>query len=278
MSHARRVSRLVMPQITRGAVPWILVSVLGLSCSERENERFDGQPNEEPYPAVVHRGTMQTDPVRPTVTDKWIETVPPEVLSIVEESDFQHVETVRMQCRSETLVRALDNLLIIADLWTVYGFTPEYKVVMNADGFHVTDSTGLRGAVELVYEDEGTRVYHAIGRLDHWAVPAFNEGDAVFALQFVEDGQQTTAQVAVYLKAGGDLAGALVEVVKPILKTRVQNRLLLNVEDLNRILYSIQADPEAVYSRLSNSSIHEFIEGREEEFRRIFVEGAAAMP
>jgi hypothetical protein len=105
---------------------------------------------------------------------------------------------------------------------------------------------------------KGRYTYLTRGKLDHWAVPAFNEGTAVFDMEIISSASTTQVKVDVFLMPESRFAEAVAWVLSPIIKARVENRVTLNLQDVSSILKDIAEEPEEVAKRLKQPLRKEF--------------------
>ncbi len=169
-----------------------------------------------------------------------------------DEATISYAGRYEVPCTHSLLGGALDHLLVMGALWAAYGYAPTYKVssLGESGAVHVEDPTGIVGVVWPVVKADGRRVYLAEGKLDHWAVPALNAGTAVFEMETVPDGVTTQVVLRVFVKPESRIAGAVLWMLSPAVRARIENRITLNLGDVGKILQDIEHTPRAVASRL----------------------------
>lgn len=162
------------------------------------------------------------------------------------------------QCSEATWERILDEPLLMGRLWEAYGYAPAYKFSARGDTLHVDDPTGLKGDVLLVSRAPGARTYVVLGQLDHWAVPFFNEGIAVFVLTSQPAEDQICGDLKVYVRASSTVGNLLLQLGRPLLAKHIDNRITLNLQDGRRIVERIAADPAQVAALLRGPEAERF--------------------
>ena len=181
-----------------------------------------------------------------------------QVQQVVSESDFTYVTSFTWHCSQKTWKQLIDHPLLMAQLWQAYGYAPPYRVSSRSDTIHVDDPTGLVGKVLTVGKTATKQTYLVLGKLDHWAVPFFNQGTAVFELHSRFEKKKISGDLTVYIKANSTIAGMVLEAGKPLLSSHVDNRISLNLQDLRRIVEAIETQPEAVAAKLSGEAGAQF--------------------
>jgi len=146
-------------------------------------------------------------------------------------------------CSRTTWTKAVDNPLIMGGLWAAYGFAPAYSVMRKDGVLEVRDPTGLAGTISTFRGRSGERIYVCDGRLDHWAVPFFNEGEAVFVLSAEAVRDSTHGKVEVYVWAASGIGNAVLELGEVILRKHIDNRVTLNLQDARKIVETIESSP-----------------------------------
>lgn len=171
----------------------------------------------------------------------------------------------QIKCPLAVVEKALDHPALMGALWDVYGYAPAYKItgLEQPGAVHIDDPTGIVGELWPYKRDGPRRIYIAQGKLDHWAVPSFNGGLAVFELETTGKGDFTAIKVKVFIEPESGFAGALLSVLEPLVIKHVDNRVTLNLEDAAKIMEAISQEPEAVADRLEAA-------GLQREFSRIF--------
>ena len=95
--------------------------------------------------------------------------------------------------------------------------------------------------------------YLVDGRLNHWAVPFFNEASAVFLLKSDFAQGKIVANLQVYIRAGSTVGSLVLQAAKPLLVKHVDNRVTLNLQDVRKIVEELDTSPDRVASRLSGA-------------------------
>ena len=163
-------------------------------------------------------------------------------------------------CPPALVETALQNPLTMGALWAAYRYTPAYKVsALDEPGaVHVKDPTGLIGDVWPVNDQDHQFVYLAEGTVNHWAVPALNEGTAVFDIDLAATSGGTQVTVTVSLQPESRLARAALWAIYPFVRDRIENRMTHNFRDLARLLEAISTKPDKVGRRLTETARRDF--------------------
>lgn|GEM_PF-2502877 len=177
---------------------------------------------------------------------------------LVDEADVTYVTRFTWSCSPSTWDRILSNPLLMGALWKAYGFAPAYDITARGDTLHVEDPTGLIGDAFRLHRNTGEVAYLVDGRLNHWAVPFFNEASAVFILKSHFAQGKVVANLQVYLRAGSTVGSLVLQAAKPLLAKHVDNRVTLNLQDVRKIVEEIDTSPARVASRLSGKSLEQF--------------------
>lgn len=158
----------------------------------------------------------------------------------------------QIACQPEIVAQAIDHPLLLGALWSLYGFAPAYKISRTdkPGALHVDDPTGIVGDILLVSTNGARRIYLAEGMLNHWAVPMLKAGSAVFEIEIHPKRPETLIAVDIFIKPETRLAGAILWALSPLVKVRVQNRISLNLQDMEKILIDIAQSPEKIAGSL----------------------------
>ena len=197
----------------------------------------------------------------PTIhaTDLAVQTaLDAQARKIIDKADITYRASFTWDCTASVWERILDRPLLMAALWTAYGFAPAYQVSARGDTLHVDDPTGLTGDALLFRRRWGERAYLIHGKLDHWAVPFFNKGTAVIVLKSRPEGDRITGDLRVYMRAGSTLGNLVLKVAKKLLYNHVDNRVTLNLQDTRKIVEAIDADPAQVAALLRGTQAKQF--------------------
>lgn len=182
---------------------------------------------------------------------------------IIENADVTYTTSFSWQCSKRTWNRVVEHPLLVGQLWEAYGYAPAYRVSMRGDAIHINDPTGLTGDVFVFRWDSGARVYLALGKLDHWAVPFFNEGMAVFVLKSRVSDRRVFGELKVYIRAASTVGNIVLQVGRSVFMKHVDNRITLNLQDVQKIAETVELTPEKVMGKLSGSTA--------ERFERVFM-------
>ena len=177
---------------------------------------------------------------------------------LVDEADFTYATRFTWSCSAPTWDRILSNPLLMGELWKAYGFAPAYDITARGDTLHVEDPTGLIGDAFRFRRGTGEMSYLVDGRLNHWAVPFFNEASAVFVLKSDFAQGKVVADLQVYIRAGSTVGSIVLQAAKPLLAKHVDNRVTLNLQDVRKIVEELDTSPARVASRLSGKSLQHF--------------------
>jgi hypothetical protein len=178
--------------------------------------------------------------------------------TVQQESDLSYSTSFTWQCSPRTWENLIENPSLLAALWQAYGYAPSYQVSVSKDILHVVDSTGLEGEVHLLETASDERTYLVHGKLNHWAVPFFNQGQAVFRLRGISSDGQVKGTIAIDIKATSGVASAAIKLASPLVRARVDNRVTLNLIDVQRIVEAIEATPDSAAAKLEGAARREF--------------------
>lgn len=173
---------------------------------------------------------------------------------VVDRADVTYTTRFTWECSARTFERAVDDPVLMSALWQAYGFAPAYQITGGRDSLHVVDPTGLLGDALLYERGAGYVRYVVPGKLNHWAVPVLNTGTAVFDLSWnpAAGTNGLSAQLDVHVRAGSGLASMMLRLVRPLLARHVDNRVSLNLLDVQTIMAAVERDPEGVAQRLED--------------------------
>ncbi len=179
---------------------------------------------------------------------------------IREDATITYTGHYDVACPPALVKKALQNPALLGVLWRSYRFTPTYKVsALNEPGaVHVKDPTGLVGDVWPVGSPGHAFTYLAEGTVDHWAVPALNEGGAVFDVDLAATGAGTAVTVTVSMQPESYLARAALWAASPLVIKRIKSRVSNNFKDIGWLLEAIAANPDEVAQRLRGKTRRDF--------------------
>ncbi len=159
--------------------------------------------------------------------------------------DFQ------FNARPAVVDRLVENPIILARLWEAHGFTPRYKVRLQGNGIHVDDPTGIQGDVYAVERTGNRRVWVAVGSLNHTLIPSF-KGRMALVVTTKPKGSGVALHVAVYIRTDSRALGLLASTLFPLVRARVEHRMMANAADIGTILAEVSADPQRAAAHLGN--------------------------
>jgi hypothetical protein len=177
---------------------------------------------------------------------------------LIRQADVTYTTTFTWPCSASTWECILDHPLLMGALWEAYGYAPAYKTSARGDTLHLADPTGLIGDALRFHREPGGASYLVDGKLDHWAVPFFNEASAVFILTSRSAQNQIVADLKVYVRAGSAVGSLVLQATKPLLAEHVDNRVTLNLQDARKIVEAINTSPAQVASHLSGLPLEQF--------------------
>ena len=177
---------------------------------------------------------------------------------LIAEADVIYTTRFTWSCSASNWERILSNPLLIGALWKAYGFAPAYDMTARGDTLHVEDPTGLIGDAFRFQREAGEVSYLIDGRLNHWAVPFFNEASAIFVLVSRSAQGKIVANLQVYIRAGSAVGSLVLQAAKPLLAKHVDNRVTLNLQDARKIVEEIDTSPARVASYLSGPYLEQF--------------------
>lgn len=167
-----------------------------------------------------------------------------EAQAVVADPDYVYSTAFTWACPPDLWEKVLDEPLLMGRLWEAYGYAPAYRFSARGEVIHVDDPTGLQGDAVLVSRGPGSRTYLVQGKVDHWAVPFFNEGLAVFVLSSRPAGDQVVVDLKVHVSAGSTVGSLVLAVGRPLLARHIDNRVTLNLQDGRRIVETLAARPQ----------------------------------
>lgn len=177
---------------------------------------------------------------------------------LVDEADVTYATRFTWFCSTSTWDRILSNPLLMGALWKAYGFAPAYDMTARGDTLHIEDPTGLIGDAFRLYRETGEVAYLVDGRLNHWAIPFFDEASAVFLLKGDFAQGKIVANLQIYIRAGSTVGSLVLQAAKPLLVKHVDNRVTLNLQDVRKIVEELYTSPDRVASRLSGAYLQHF--------------------
>jgi hypothetical protein len=139
--------------------------------------------------------------------------------------------------------------LLMAQLWKVYDFRPQYQIRMNGEAIHVDDPTGITGDLYLVERTNNRRVYLGIGALNHALVPAF-KGKMALVLTISPDGSRSKMRADVFIRTNSRILGFLARTFVSLVKARMMNRMTLNAKDFSTLSSDMSSAPARVAAKL----------------------------
>ena len=177
---------------------------------------------------------------------------------IMREASITYHTTFAWSCSESTWDRVADNPLLMGHLWKAYGFAPAYQLQTKREVIHVHDPTGLSGVVRAFSGSSGERIYLSEGKVDHWAVPFFNGGEAVFVLKSEREEGGVRGDLTVYIKSTSLVGDAVLTIGEPLLMKHIDNRITLNLQDAGKIVETIESRPENARDKLSGTQANRF--------------------
>jgi len=177
---------------------------------------------------------------------------------LIDDADVTYATSFTWSCSASTWERIIDHPLMMGALWKAYGYAPAYETSARGDTLHMADPTGLVGDALRFQREAGGVSYLVDGKLDHWAVPFFNEASSVFILKSRSAQGRIIADLKVYVRAGSAVGSLVLQAAKPLLTKHVDNRVTLNLQDARRIVEDIDTSPARVASHLSGPALKQF--------------------
>jgi hypothetical protein len=141
--------------------------------------------------------------------------------------------------------------MLLAKLWEAYGFSPLYKARMQGTAIHIDDPTGIEGDILLAEHTANRYVYLGTGNLNHRLVPAFR-GKMAMVVTMSPKAAATDVKLDIYIRADSRAVGLLAWGFFPLVRSRVENRVTLNLLDLVTILKDVSTSLRQTAARLSN--------------------------
>lgn len=181
-----------------------------------------------------------------------------QVREIVDQADITYTTAFTLSCAKKTWEGLVENPLLVGALWERYGYAPAYRVSQKGDTLHVEDPTGLVGDVLAFRPGPDQRIYLVEGRIDHWAIPFFNEGRAVFVLKSQVAQGRVDCTLEVYVRAESPVARLALQIGRPLLLKHVDNRITLNLQDAMKICEAVDTTPQNVLALLEGETARFF--------------------
>jgi hypothetical protein len=171
--------------------------------------------------------------------------------SVVADPDLVYHARFNWRCPAPVWERVLDEPLLMGRLWEASGYGPAYRFSQRGNVLHVDDPTGMQGDAVLVSRAPGSCTYLVAGKVDHWAVPFFNEGLAVFVVTSRGDATQISGELNVYVSAASMAASAVLALGQSLLEGHIDNRVRLNLADGGALVAKVASHPEQAAALLS---------------------------
>lgn len=169
---------------------------------------------------------------------------------LMKSPDVTITGTYELPTRPEVLESILRTPILLARLWEAYQFTPLYKArLVQGDGIHVDDPTGIAGNIFLAEQSGNRRIYVGNGALNHKLVPSFR-GKMALVLTATPKGPALSARIDVYIRTDSRVLGFLTRTMFPLVKTRALHRMTANVTDIGTILKDLSNEPQKTAARL----------------------------
>lgn len=168
------------------------------------------------------------------------------VRAVVEDADVVYTTAFAVPCSEGVWEELVERPVLLGALWSAYGYAPAYRVEMRGDTVHVEDPTGLVGDVVGIQASDGERTYLVEGQINHWAVPFFNQGTAVFLLKTQARAGEVAGTLEVHVRAESAIGSLVVKLGRPLLMRHVANRIDLNLQDVRQILAAVAEDQDRV--------------------------------
>ena len=179
----------------------------------------------------------------------------PNISDFKQDASVTYRETHVLHAPPSVVTWLLENPLIIGKLWRIYGYAPKYNVkpASPPDICQVEDPTGIKGNIQRLEQHQTNPIYWAKGEITHWAAPILNEGERLFDVELKPSSASNTQLIlSVYIHSKSKIAESALWLLSPVLKSHIDNRITLNLQDLNRILVDIVASPQTVSQKLSD--------------------------
>lgn len=177
----------------------------------------------------------------------------PDIEAFKKNASVTYTENHTLDASPHIVRWLLENPLVVGHLWRIYGYAPKYQVhpASPPDVCQVTDPTGIRGNIQMLVHTDTRVVFFAKGVLTHWAIPIFNDGEGLFDITLKSRDVQTQLAISVYIHPKSKIAESALWILSPVLKSHIDNRITLNLQDLNHILKEMVASPQMVSQKLS---------------------------
>lgn len=178
--------------------------------------------------------------------------------SVMADPDLVYHARFSWRCPAAVWEQVLDEPLLMGRLWEASGFGPAYRFSQRGNLLHVDDPTGMQGDAVLVDRAPGSRTYLINGKVDHWAVPFFNEGLAVFVVTSRGDATRISGELTVYVSAASMAASAVLALGQSLLEGHIDNRVRLNLADGGALVEKVAGHPEQAAALLGPADAARF--------------------
>lgn len=174
--------------------------------------------------------------------------------------DVRLTAIYELPTRPDVLENILREPIFLMRLWEAYRFSPRYRArLVNDDGIHVDDPTGISGDIFLAERLGSRRVYVACGALNHRLVPPFR-GKLAVVLASVPGESAVNAHIDVYLRMDNRIIGFLARSLYPLVRSLMQHRLSSNASDMGTILHDLAEAPKDTAGRLDKDDAAALLE------------------
>jgi hypothetical protein len=180
------------------------------------------------------------------------------VRQVEDHPDVTYRAAFTWPCRWGTWERMLAEPVLMGRLWRALGCEPAYEFSARGDTLHVVDPTGLVGDALLVDATPGACTWLVRGRLDHWAAPVLNSGQAVFVVRSHQVDGGVAVDLVVTVRASSPLGNAVLRLARPLLAGHVQRRIDRNLHDGRRIAELVDAAPDSALRLLKDADADRF--------------------
>jgi hypothetical protein len=156
------------------------------------------------------------------------------VATVFADTIFAHrVEGIRYPSRAPIFRYLLDHPDFAAGVARALG-VGEYWVAPLGDGYWGDDNRGVTGTIQLLYADEGRRLYHAAGSYEHRRLPTMR-GQLLILLEFRhrDEGEgRSVAETSLtgHLRLDSPIVGALARVIAALTRPLVERAVERKVE------------------------------------------------
>jgi hypothetical protein len=173
-----------------------------------------------------------------------------EVRALLKTPDVYFSGTYELPVQAKSVEKLLSSPLLLAKLWEAYGFSPQYKARNAGNSVHVDDPTGIAGDITLVEQSPNRYVFLGVGNLNHKLVPAFG-GKMAVVLTIGPATAGAAVRLDLYIRADNRAVGMLAWGFSPLMRSRVENRVSLNVLDLTTIMEDLSTSLPQTAARLA---------------------------